>query len=306
MAFYQHQEEFAGYKVVAWVPGQPLENLHNTAYRIGVDYDESFSFSEKFQQYLSDPLAGQTQALVIGQWSHEAYEEDSSQAADMLIQSAAQLPHLSALFFGDIIVEECEISWLHNTDVSPLMNAYPRLTHFTVRGGNNLLFSELRSNNLSHLVVQSGGLNAETVRQIVQAKLPTLQHLELYLGTDEYGASYQPHDLAPLYQGDNLPALRYLGLRNAHDQNRIVAEVVQSAILAQLEVLDLSLGTLTNEGGQILCQAAAALRHLKKLDLHHHYLDDEMMQRLAGLQIVIDLSEQQDIEEDWCFVAIGE
>ncbi|VEI69999.1 Uncharacterised protein [Serratia fonticola] len=135
MAFYEHQEEFAGYKVVAWEPGKPLENLHNTAYRITVDYEDTVEFSEKLRQYLSDPAAAQTRALVVGQWNAEAFESDSSDAASALIAGAASLPHLHALFFGDITMEECEISWLHNVDVSPLMNAYPALTHFTVRGG---------------------------------------------------------------------------------------------------------------------------------------------------------------------------
>lgn len=306
MAFYEHQEEFAGYKVVAWEPGQPLRNLHNTAYRIGLEYDDPISFADKLQQYLSDPLANQTQALVVGQWSPESYEENSSAAADALIKAAAHLPHLRALFFGDITVEECEVSWLHNTDVSPLMNAYPALTHFTVRGGIELVFSDLRANNLTHLVVQSGGLSGETVRQIAQAKLPNLKHLELYLGTDEYGASYQQDDLAAIYQGNNLPALRYLGLRNAEDQDNIAIAIVKSAILPQLEVLDLSLGTLSNEGGKALYQAADALRHLKKLDLHRHYLDDDMMAQLKGLDIIVDVSEQEDLDDDWRFVAIGE
>jgi hypothetical protein len=306
VAFYEHQEEFAGYKVVAWEPGKPLENLHNTAYRITVDYEDTVEFSEKLRQYLSDPAAAQTRALVVGQWNAEAFESDSSDAASALIAGAASLPHLHALFFGDITMEECEISWLHNVDVSPLMNAYPALTHFTVRGGNGLAFSELRSTQLTHLVVQSGGLSAEVVRQIATAKLPTLQHLELYLGTDDYGASYQQDDLQPIYQGDNLPALRYLGLRNAYDQDQIAIAVANAAIISRLDVLDLSLGTLSNEGGEALCQAVDALRHLQKIDLHHHYMDNVMVAKIAALGLKADVSGQEDNDGDWRYVAIGE
>lgn len=306
MAFYEHQEEFAGYRVVAWEPGIPLENLHNTAYRITVDYEDTVEFSEKLRQYLNDPAAAQTRALVVGQWNAEAFESDSSDAASALIAGAGSLPHLHALFFGDITMEECEISWLHNVDVSPLMNAYPALTHFTVRGGNGLAFSELSSAKLTHLVVQSGGLSAEIVRQIAAAKLPTLQHLELYLGTDDYGASYKQDDLQPIYQGDNLPALRYLGLRNAYDQDQIAIAVANAAIISRLDVLDLSLGTLSNEGGEALCQAVDGLRHLQKIDLHHHYMDNTMVAKIAALGLKADVSCQEDSDGDWRYVAIGE
>lgn len=306
VAFYEHQEEFAGYKVVAWEAGKPLENLHNTAYRITVEYEDTVEFSEKLRQYLSDPASAQTRALVVGQWNAEAFESDSSDAASALIAGATSLPHLHALFFGDITMEECEISWLHNIDVSPLMNAYPALTHFTVRGGNGLAFSELHSAHLTHLVVQSGGLSAEVVRQIAAAKLPTLEHLELYLGTDDYGASYQQGDLQPIYRGENLPALRYLGLRNAYDQDQIAIAVAASAIVSRLNVLDLSLGTLSNDGGEALCQAADNLRHLQKIDLRHHYMDDAMLAKIVASGLKADVSDREDIDSDWRYVAIGE
>ncbi|VEI70002.1 Uncharacterised protein [Serratia fonticola] len=144
------------------------------------------------------------------------------------------------------------------------------------------------------------------VRQIATAKLPTLQHLELYLGTDDYGASYQQDDLQPIYQGDNLPALRYLGLRNAYDQDQIAIAVANAAIISRLDVLDLSLGTLSNEGGEALCQAVDALRHLQKIDLHHHYMDNVMVAKIAALGLKADVSGQEDNDGDWRYVAIGE
>lgn len=306
MAFYDHQQAFAGYTVKQWTPGEPLQNLETTAYRISVNYEDEQSFSEKFAQYMNDPSASQTKAFVVGQWNEEAFENDSSEARNALVEAAQKLPHLHALFFGDITMEECEVSWLHNTDLAPLFKAYPGLTHFATRGGNALEFSELSSDKLQLLIIQSGGLSGTLVKQVAQATLPALQHLELYLGTDEYGASYSLDDLKPILSGQSLPALTYLGLRNAEDQDNIAKTVVQANILPQLEVLDLSLGTLSDEGGEALLQAVDKLRHLKKLDLHRHYLSDEMMERLNATGINVDVSEQEDIEDDWRYVAIGE
>nr|WP_034263025.1 hypothetical protein [Actinospica robiniae] len=67
---------------------------------------------------------------------------------------------------------------------------------------------------------------------------------------------------------------------------------------AMLETLDLSLGTLGDEGAASLL-AGQPLTHLAKLDLHHHFMSDAMMQRLrAALPGVdLDLSEQEEPEE---------
>ena len=51
---------------------------------------------------------------------------------------------------------------------------------------------------------------------------------------------------------------------------------------------------------------APAVRTLQRLDLHRHYISEEMMGRLASLGIPVDLSEQE-IEEEWGrYVAVGE
>ncbi|MFN8512832.1 MAG: hypothetical protein U0841_09645 [Chloroflexia bacterium] len=69
------------------------------------------------------------------------------------------MPRLTALFFGDIIVEESEISWIEQTDVSPLLAAFPQLEIFGVRGGNGLSFGQLRHDVLQTLIVETGGLS---------------------------------------------------------------------------------------------------------------------------------------------------
>ena len=37
--------------------------------------------------------------------------------------------------------------------------------------------------------------------------------------------------------------------------------------------------------------------NIEKLDLHHHYLSDEMMGKLEQLAIAVDLSEQEEADE---------
>ena len=55
----------------------------------------------------------------------------------------------------------------------------------------------------------------------IEDLLPALEHLELWLGTDEYGADTEVADLKNILQGKNLPSLRHLGLRNSEITDRM-------------------------------------------------------------------------------------
>lgn len=70
--------------------------------------------------------------------------------------------------------------------------------------------------------------------------------------------------------------------------------LADAPVVDRLESLDLSLGTLGDEGMAALL-AGRPLTHLRKLDLHHHFLSNEMIARLrAALPGVdIDLSDVQ-------------
>ncbi len=76
-------------------------------------------------------------------------------------------------------------------------------------------------------------------------------------------------------------------------------------VLAHVRVLDLSLGTLGDEGAAVLL-ASPAVARLQKLDIHHHYCSDEMVARLQALGIEVDVSEQEEGDEGDRYVAVGE
>ena len=63
--------------------------------------------------------------------------------------------------------------------------------------------------------------------------------------------------------------------------------------MGQIETLDLSLGTLTDRGGALLLEKLPAYPGVKKLDVHYHYLSDEMMGKLKALPMEVDVSEQE-------------
>jgi hypothetical protein len=70
-------------------------------------------------------------------------------------------------------------------------------------------------------------------------------------------------------------------------------QVDASRIVARLATLDLSLGTLGDEGAAALL-AGQPLNHLERLDLHHHFLSGAMTERLreALPEVELDLTGQ--------------
>lgn len=299
MSIYEHEEELFGKPVKGWQPGMALDDPSGTAYRIALEYEEAeagVTWEGRFNEFLSMPGSSSVTGIVVGVWGDPSPLGDSSAVVKTLTEASAKLPALRSLFIGDIVAEEFEISWIEQSDMAPIFVAYPELEHFRVRGGEKLRFGPLKHNGLRSLVVESGGLDASVVRDITSSLLPELEHLELWLGTDDYGGNAEVVDLAPILSGKLFPKLRYLGLRDSVLSDAIAAAAAHSPLLERLRVLDLSLGTLSDDGAAALL-ASPGIKKLELLDLHHHYCSDEMMSKLQRLGIKVDTSDQREPDE---------
>lgn len=299
MAVSELVEEFAGKPVVDWDQDQGIDNPQGVIYRISMEYEQGedgLRWSDCFAQFMSHPAAGEITGLAVGNWC--GYDGTSSaEIVATLVAAQTRLPHLTALFLGDISFEECEISWIQQCNVSPLLDAYPRLEHFRVRGGEGLSLGHCSHARLKELAIESGGLSREVIRQIVTGNLPALEHLEIWLGDESYGADTVVDDLVPILFGTRFPNLTYLGLCNSEYTDEIAEMVAQAPILPQLEVLDLSLGTLSDRGAAALLEAPT-LAKLDRLDIQHHYCSEAMVARLKALEIEVDADERQQAELD--------
>ncbi|MEU6392319.1 STM4015 family protein [Streptomyces sp. NPDC046939] len=284
------------------------------AWRVSVgSYDSQESWPEAFARFAEAVDLGRVRALVVGSWS-EPFESGPEPVVAALLEARERLTALRALFLGDIVFEECEISWIIQGDVSPLLDGFPELTEFGVRGGTSLAFPAVRHERLRSLTVQTGGLPAEVVRGIAASDLPALTRLTLWLGTSDYGGDSTVADLEPFLTGSRLPALKHLALCDSEIQDEIAAAVAAAPVVARLDTLDLSMGVLTDEGATALL-AGQPLTHLSKLDLHHNYLSDGLRQRFldtlvpAGVQVDLDADdadEDQDGDTVWRYVSVGE
>lgn len=294
-----HADEFGGLPVKEFDPEQGIQDPSGVAYRLTLGYDreeQGMTFSDLLEKYLSDPKVGEVTALVIGCWDGAYEGKGAEKVVDQLLDASDLLTSLRHLFLGDITHEESEISWIGQTDVSPLLRSFPQLEELRIRGSNNLSLGRVNHDHLKKLIIESGGLGADVVQEVTAAVLPELEHLELWLGTDDYGGDATIADVEPLLTGVLFPKLKYLGLRNSDFSDEIARAVAAAPILNQVEVIDLSLGTLGDEGAQALLDSNR-LGQLRKLDLHHHYLSDAMCEKLKALEIEVDLDDQQEPDD---------
>lgn len=267
-------------------------------YRFRVDWDSDHSVSDLVSLFCEQSSLDTIKAIVIGSWSGDDPSNTSESIVEVLVQNAGKLSGLKAIFFGDIISEENEISWINQSDLTPLLKAFPNLEHLTIRGGTDLAVGPLQHAGLKHLAIQTGGLNSEVVRSISQSEFPNLEHLELWLGTDNYGGTVTIEDLQPLLTGDLFSNLRYLGIRNTDGIDDMVPTIVNSPLLKRIEILDLSLGNLTDIGARSLLKLSEN-RSLKLVDLSHHYLTSDMQQALSKLPMKILLDDANAPDEEW-------
>jgi len=297
MAYEKHLTSFHGLKVIDYRAEKDWKGP-GYSYRVRLEYEDEVKFEEILDRLLAQAGAGGLQSLVIGAWNGACEGEDSTEVVSSLVSRAAQLAGLKALFLGELTYEEYEISWINQSDVSPLLRALPNLEAFHVRGGTGLSFSQVEHEHLKTLVIEAGGLSRDLLRELFACKFPALQRLELFLGIDSYGFDGQVEDLQPLLMGTLFPNLKFLGLMNSGISDDIAALVVNSPIIRKIETLDLSLGTLTDEGARALLSLPTDAC-LKQLDISHHYLTPEVLAQLEKLPFELTADDPQDPNDEW-------
>ncbi|MFF7656070.1 STM4015 family protein [Streptomyces sp. NPDC007983] len=322
MGIMDHLQEYHGLPVVDFP--ESVKDPHDAAglpapgavtWRITVEpYSGPELWTETFTRFLTTIDSSRVRALIVGCWE-DIHDTGPEEVIEALVAAHDRLPALRALFLADIVAEQCEISHINQGEVTPLLNAFTELEEFGVRGGWQLSFPAVRHERLRRLLVESGGLPAEVVRGVADSDLPALEHLDLWLGRREYGGDCEVADLAPILAGTRLPALKHLALHNSEIQDDICTALAAAPVVARLDELSVSMGTLTDDGAAALL-TGQPLTHLTTLDLHHNFLSDEMRTRLkesleaAGVHVDTDAGEAYAYEPGdgtvRRYVAVGE
>ena len=324
MAFLEYLDEFAGLPVVAFPPHPEAampDVAGDVAWRIDCYYaddysnwdEEWFDFQDIWDRFLAAVDTTRVTALTIGMWDDVISPEPPYPVAEVLAGSADRLPALRALFIGDIYEGSdggSDTAYIEHGDLTPILRAYPALEELWVRGRprpGGPYFRRLSHGALRKLVFQSGGLPSEAIRAVGECDLPMLRHLEFYFGAPKYGGDATPADVEWLLSGEHFANLRHLGLRDSVIQDQIAAAAAHAPIVSRLTTLDLSLGTMGDEGAAALL-AGQPLDHLRRLDLGHHYLSAAMQARLrqAWPTVEIDLSDEQREDQWGRYIAVAE
>jgi hypothetical protein len=282
MALYSNLESFHELPVRDFKIARDIADLSAVAPRLRCEYDDDGTLSDYITELLAEPGAGKIRAFVLGLWveNGETVDATPQEAIELLVMQKDKLPNLEALFVGDIISEENEISWIQNSDMSAIWSAFPKLQEFGVRGSNGLRLGKINHQTLRKLVVESGGMPAALAHEALEANAP-LEHLELWLGDESYGASTTLRDFNDLLAGRLFPELKMLALRNSEFTNEIAVALASAPILEHIEHLDLSLGTLRDEGAEALAESGR-IGHLRSLNITHHFVSNEALKKLGA------------------------
>jgi uncharacterized protein (TIGR02996 family) len=208
------------------------------------------------------------------------------------------LPQLRAL---EIAPNEYQMSSTH-LDATGLAEHFPTLESL-VLGAGDLTTGALVLPHLRRFAIRTGGLTRNNLAAICAARWPALEDLEIWFGGADYGADeFTAGDLAPILSARVQPKLRRLALCNSELADAICTALVSAPVLPQLAELDLSMGTMTDLGAQVLITNAARFAHLGKLSVDDNALSDAAVASLRRALPNVETSTQK-IDR---YVTVGE
>ena len=258
----------------------------------------AFSLSPRVKRVLDSPACRFVDSIRLGLASLEGYANTWASTLGTICESV-QAPTLRELRLDAFEPEDCELSWVPYGDLAFAWAKLPALELLKIRAGLGGNLGTLDLPALRTFIRETGGLPRADLESVLALVRPHLEHLELWIGTPDYGGEVTLDDLAPIFAARGLPALRHLGIVNSELSDTIIPALVASRVLPQLHSLDLSRGIAARTFTDHLVAHAPAFRHLASLDLSRNLLtDDEIAQIEAVLDNVI-LVDQRERDVDY-------
>ena len=256
------------------------------------DERDGLDLSQLVEKLWALPSARFLRELTIACAS--AHEDGVMQKVLATLTGTGARPSLRALTF-ETNTEEEMLSWTSTGDLSPLGAAFPKLERLFVHAGQALL-SAPTFPNLRSLELRTTSLTSELVSALARAPWPVLRHLGLWFGSRSYGVNLSVDDVRPLLDA-RFPSLTSLALANTELTDELCGVLCQHPLLARLEALDLSMGTMSDSGAQTLLTHRDRLQHLKTLDVDDNYLSAEAVASLRSAFPQVVSTEQRVAEE---------
>jgi uncharacterized protein (TIGR02996 family) len=279
----------------------------------GAGAELEVSLAEILELVLRHPSGRFLAEITFGLNGHPN-EADLQDLIDLLAKRAP--PTIRKLHFGDYRYagggpvgqggDDTEISWYSIGDLGALWKAVPGLRSLITQGAG-LSLGKIELPDLAHVELRTGGLERANARAIATAALPKIEHLDIWYGDDSYGGDATIEDVELLLGRTDLPALRHLGLMNSELADQLPAALARSKLLPQLRELDLSMGTMTDEGARAIAQHRDAFKHLEKLNVSLNYLSKAGVATLKGAARTLEAGTQRaDEDPEYRHPAVGE
>ncbi|MEH1940442.1 MAG: hypothetical protein V7L01_09530 [Nostoc sp.] len=283
-------------------PKAGITNPSETAYIVKV---------EQLKLLLQDPQVSQIEALICHLSGYDCYYEvsqDFYSYVDILFEARQQLTNLKAMFIGDCRDNYYKKSYIGVGDITLILEACPNLEVLHIRACcNELECEKLQHKNLKTLIIETANISDVAIYRLCSLDLPALEYFELWIGRPSENSSDNTIDsLRPILFSESFPNLSYLALHS--DYADAIADAIaqssfmaESPILATLEVLDLSMGNLTDTGLNALIESQAII-NLHTLNIAHNYVSEEFIQEIKQSSLIdcLLIAHSQEKIHDGC------
>ncbi|MEH2441518.1 HEAT repeat domain-containing protein [Nostoc sp.] len=225
--------------------------------------------------------------------------------ADTLVKARELLTNLKAVLIGDncdLINIKYRESNINVTSIHPLLKAYPNLELLHIRGrmleedilkpelkivqvrnnhnNSNITIKPLKHENLKTLIVDADGISDSNISKVCNLNLPSLEYFELWLSRSDL-SNINIDNLAPVLSGESFPNLVYLAVRKCGNMSEVAQAIVNSPIMENLKILELTDGNISN-GGVLL--NSPAINRLHTLDVSGNRLHKNTIEQLSTLK----------------------
>lgn len=201
-------------------------------------------------------------------------------------------PTLRRLFYGDYERTANGLGTSHLGDCTSLWPMVPNLVELTLSG--SMAIGTIDLPRLEALTTITDNLDGDSLGHLSLARWPSLVRLSLQIGYDASDAV----TLAPLLRRARAPKLRHLGILKCRFTDELCRMLVESPLLAQLEELDLSMGTMSDHGARMLAAHTDRLSHLAVLKVDDNALTGEGQALLRGVVRQVIFGTQRGDNDD--------
>ncbi|MCF4969736.1 hypothetical protein [Nostoc sp. CMAA1605] len=262
--------------------------------------------TDRLSRLLKDSKAKDIEAIKCEMYYREPDIKTAfKDLTDALVNAQKLLTNLKALLIGDrcdLINIKYQESNINVYSIHPLLKAYPNLELLHIRGcmvkedilkpelkivqvrnhqnNSNIPIKSLRHESLKTLIVDADGISDDNLAKVCNLDLPSLEYFELWLNRSNF-SKINIDSLAPMLSGEFFPNLAYLAIRQCGNLNEVAQAIVNSPIIENLKILELTDGNFSN--GDVLLNSPAVDR-LHTLDVSGNRLHKDIIEQLSELK----------------------